>query len=347
MSQGEREQEDLARKVEDLLNRLDREVKRRMEVETALQESENRLLFLARTSGDALYQLRYDSMTYDYLSQGIEALTGYTPEEINRISFASLVQKIEPQGAGRTSRGLIREKRLAGETGEHKADYLVKTKSGELRWVGDHSFPWKDGTGKAIGSVGILTDVTERRQLINRLRQTQEELKRLSLVDGLTGVANRRHFDEVLEREWRRAKRDRKPLCLVMIDLDLFKRYNDTHGHLAGDDCLKAVSGALRESLRRPGDFVARYGGEEFAVLLPGTGAGAGRLVAESLRTAVQGLEIPHQGGPETGRVTISQGVAATDGGSPATPQELISLADAALYRAKELGRNRVAGSGS
>ena len=332
--------------IEELRVRLERETVRRKEAEAALQESENRLLFLARTSGDALYQLRYDSMTYDYLSQGIEVLTGYTPEEINKISFASLVQKIEPQGAGRTSRGLIREKRLAGETGEHKADYLVKTKSGELRWVGDHSFPWKDGTGKAIGSVGILTDITERRQLINQLRQTQEELKRLSLVDGLTGVANRRHFDELLDREWRRAKREKKPLCLVMIDLDLFKRFNDTHGHLAGDDCLKAVSQALDETLKRPGDFVARYGGEEFVALLPGTGLASGCLVAESLRAAVYGLDLPHQGGNEPGRVTISLGVSSTDTGEPATPQELINLADTALYQAKEQGRNRVAGSG-
>ncbi len=342
MTQRTKERRELKSELEELRDRLAREVRQRTEAEAALKESENRLLFLARTTGDALYQLRYDSMTYDYISPGIEALTGYSPEEINRLPFASLVRKIEPQGAGRTSRNVIMEKRLAGETGEHKADYLIETREGDLRWVGDHSFPWTDGKGQEIGSVGILTDVTERRQLIAELRRTQEELKRLSLRDGLTGVANRRHFDEVLDREWRRAKREKQPLCLVMMDLDRFKRFNDSYGHLAGDDCLKEVSRAVGGSLKRPGDFVARYGGEEFVVLLPGTGTASGEQVAESIRTAVYDLNISHRGAPDTGRVTVSMGVAATDSGPPPSPQDLINLADGALYRAKEKGRNRV-----
>lgn len=325
-----------------LRNRLAREIKRRRRAEAELKASQDRLRFLARTTGDALYQLRYDSMSYDYVSPGIETLTGYSPEEINRVSFASLVRKIEPQGTGRTSRGMIKEKRLAGETGEHKADYLIETKSGEPRWVGDHSFPWKDDQGRIIGSVGILTDVGERRELIERLRQTQEELKSLSYLDGLTGVANRRHFDEVLDREWRRARRNKNPLALVMIDLDRFKLFNDSQGHLAGDDCLRSVSRAIRGALKRPGDFVARYGGEEFVVLLPATGLVPAVKVAQAIRLAVRGLEIPHpQGGP-SGLVTVSLGLAATDTGSPSDPQALLEAADQALYRAKETGRDRV-----
>ena len=324
-----------------LRDRLAREIRLRRRAEADLKESQDRLRFLAQTTGDALYQLRYDSMSYDYISPGIEALTGYTPKEINRVSFASLVRKIEPQGRGRTSRGRILEKRLAGETSEHKADYQIETKSGELRWVGDHSFPWKDDKGRIIGSVGILTEVGERRELIERLRQTQEELKSLSYLDGLTGVANRRHFDEVLDREWRRARREKTPLGLIMIDLDLFKRFNDSQGHLAGDDCLRAVSRAIRGALKRPGDFVARYGGEEFVVLLPGTGLTPAGQVAEGVRSAVRALDLPHPEGGPSGRVTVSLGVAATDAGSPANPQALLDLADKALYRAKEAGRDR------
>ncbi len=135
----------------------------RKEEERKLKESEERFSFLARTTGDALYRLRYDTMTYDYLSDGITTLTGYTPEEFQGMSFASLVQKIEWNGQ-EISAEQVRRKRRQGDAGEFRADYLVKTKSGELRWLGDHSFPWLDQEGNLLGSVGILTDITERKR---------------------------------------------------------------------------------------------------------------------------------------------------------------------------------------
>ena len=135
----------------------------RKEEERKLRESEERFSFLAETTGDALYRLRYDTMTYDYLSKGITTLTGYTPEDFRHMSFASLVQKIELNGQEIPS-DYIRQKRREGDTGEFRADYLVKTKSGELKWLGDHSFPWRDQEGNLVGSVGILTDITERKR---------------------------------------------------------------------------------------------------------------------------------------------------------------------------------------
>jgi len=169
-----------------------------------------------------------------------------------------------------------------------------------------------------------------------------ETLHRISALDGLTGVSNRRHFDETLALEWRRAARSRATLSLLMLDIDYFKAFNDAAGHQAGDECLRQVSQALRENLHRAGDLVARYGGEEFAILLPETGAEHARRIAELLRERIETLAIPHPAAPAN-RVTVSIGLACVipprDG---ANVGDFIRCADAALYDAKRAGRNRV-----
>lgn len=158
--------------------------------------------------------------------------------------------------------------------------------------------------------------------------------------DALTGVANRRFFDEQLAHECARAKRTRTPLSLLMIDVDHFKDYNDAAGHPAGDDCLKAIAGAIRKTLRRPVDFVARYGGEEFAVILPATAVRGARERAEGIRRSVGNLAIAHPGFTKASNVTVSIGVSGQT--PPVSPEELVRLADEALYKAKEAGRDRV-----
>jgi len=175
------------------------------------------------------------------------------------------------------------------------------------------------------------------------LARAIETLHLLSTQDGLTGVPNRRHFDEALEREWRRAARSQRPLSLLMLDVDYFKFFNDTAGHQAGDDCLREVARTLAASLQRAGDVVARYGGEEFAVLLPETEADRAQQFAETLRQRIEALGIPHAGSP-LANVTASIGVATVvpshdDSGC----EELVRGADIALYEAKRSGRNRVA----
>jgi diguanylate cyclase (GGDEF)-like protein len=164
------------------------------------------------------------------------------------------------------------------------------------------------------------------------LEKANAHLQRLSMLDGLTGVANRRRFNEALDVEWRRAVRTGAPLSLLMIDIDDFKPYNDAHGHQAGDDCLCLVGTTLAESLHRAGDLVARYGGEEFAVLLPETDAEHARLVGEMLRERVAAAA----------PVTISVGVAAVVPDLGGAAFVLVANADAALYEAKRSGRNRV-----
>jgi diguanylate cyclase (GGDEF)-like protein len=187
-------------------------------------------------------------------------------------------------------------------------------------------------------------ELTEtRRQLESRNR----DLERLSALDTLTQIANRRRFDAVLRQEWRRCARDESPLSLVFCDIDYFKRFNDTYGHQAGDECLIRVAQAMEETLNRPADLVARYGGEEFIALLVDTGVEGARMLAERMRARVEALRVPHRTSAVADHLTVSLGVAAMVPRAAARPEDLVDLADRALYAAKEGGRNRVTTSES
>jgi diguanylate cyclase (GGDEF)-like protein/PAS domain S-box-containing protein len=180
-----------------------------------------------------------------------------------------------------------------------------------------------------------IEDITER-------KKAEEQLKLISYMDGLTGIANRRHFDNTFGLEWRRAMRSAKPISLIIIDVDYFKNYNDTYGHLAGDSCLQKIAHTIRDSLRRAGNIVARYGGEEFAVILPDTDAERAYLFAESLREKIENLNIKHSDSKVGSNATISLGVSTAIPKKGNIQEKLISLADKALYKAKHGGRNRV-----
>jgi diguanylate cyclase (GGDEF)-like protein len=174
------------------------------------------------------------------------------------------------------------------------------------------------------------------------LEQENQDLRRLSYLDGLTGISNRRHFEEAFDLEWRRACRAGTPLSLIMIDADFFKAYNDAYGHQHGDNCLVRLANIIRNALKRPGDMVARYGGEEFIIVLPETDAQGAAEMAELVRGRVEAMELTSEDSLADEAVTISLGVVTdypTRGFSSAA---LISAADEALYQAKEEGRNRV-----
>lgn len=178
-------------------------------------------------------------------------------------------------------------------------------------------------------------------QYSSELEVANRRLGELSLTDSLTGLGNRRRFDEALALEWARARRLKKPLALLMVDVDCFKRYNDHYGHQAGDDCLARVAAVLQSQLRRAGDLATRYGGEEFALIAFDTGREGVQRLAEKLCLAVSGLGIPHERAPQ-GRVTVSIGVAAVTPELASAPDELVRRSDMALYRAKAEGRNCV-----
>jgi two-component system, chemotaxis family, response regulator WspR len=179
------------------------------------------------------------------------------------------------------------------------------------------------------------------RQSQQKLLETNLELQRLTNSDGLTGLSNRRCLDDYMDAEWKRATRDQVPLGVLMIDVDNFKSYNDTYGHVAGDDVLKLIARAIESSLNRPADLAARFGGEEFAVVLPSTSVAGLRILGEKIRMAVEALAVPHTG-------SASKCVTISVGGVMQVPQpgewvkKLIEAADLALYRAKRDGRNRV-----
>lgn len=174
------------------------------------------------------------------------------------------------------------------------------------------------------------------------LEEANEELRQLSALDGLTGIANRRAFEERIDEEWRRAVRDSASIALLMIDIDHFKLYNDRYGHLQGDDCLVHLAQGLRRAVSRPADFIARYGGEEFAVILPDTDLHGAVNVAENLRSRVATLGIRHEASPVHHAVTISVGAATVVPSPEMGVAVLIAAADRTLYRAKQNGRNRV-----
>src|SRR5690606_12843192 len=184
------------------------------------------------------------------------------------------------------------------------------------------------------------------RESQQQLLDTNLVLQRLIKSDGLTGLANRRYFDEYLEIEWSRALRDQSELSLLMIDVDYFKAYNDQHGHVAGDEVLRRVGESLRDSCTRASDLAARYGGEEFAVIMPGTAAGGARLQAEKIRRAVEAMGIPHDL-PKTGSpISVSIGIATIRPSAEHDPLSLVIKADEGLYLAKHSGRKQVALAG-
>lgn len=177
--------------------------------------------------------------------------------------------------------------------------------------------------------------------LTRRLDSANRELQRLSSTDGLTGIANRRFFDDTLQREWRRARRNSGSVALLICDVDHFKGYNDHYGHVAGDDCLRRIAATIQKHMERASDLAARYGGEEFAVILPETSIGSAALVAERIRHAIAEQLIPHAGS-SYGRITLSIGVAAAVPGLDNPPDDLVLDADRALYQAKSSGRDAV-----
>jgi diguanylate cyclase (GGDEF)-like protein len=176
-----------------------------------------------------------------------------------------------------------------------------------------------------------------------QLKIYRDCLENLSTTDGLTGIPNRRMFDQVLKREWRRSLRDPQPLSLIMVDIDYFKQYNDLFGHMKGDDCLRRIAQSVRECLRRPSDVAARYGGEEFACILPDTDLAGALVVARHIQTEIEALNIPHTHS-KTGRVTLSMGVSSMVPAQEQKESDLVNNADANLYAAKNGGRNRIIG---
>jgi diguanylate cyclase (GGDEF)-like protein/PAS domain S-box-containing protein len=266
-----------------------------------------------------------------YCSPSSLPVLGYSPEELLNMSPAGIYT---PE-----SQMTIAEDVQKIRRGEPTSMVIVEAVRKDRRHIWLENKVRVLGRGDGTMDVAVyLRDVTDRKLLQDRLAQ-------MAFVDGLTGIQNRRAFDLALEKEWKRASRSGEPLSLILLDVDHFKIFNDTYGHLTGDDCLRAIAGAMRTSVRRPDDVVARFGGEELAVLLPGTPTDGAEQVAHRLCQGVLDLRIPHSGNEGRGIVTMSGGIStavACPDGRVQMPDGLLQAADTALYKAKHLGRDRV-----
>ena len=221
----------------------------------------------------------------------------------------------------------------------------------ERRYVAKYNrILWADVTvtrmpefeGDRIFALATVNDITERKSSEHKLMELKDKFKELSLIDGLTQTANRRYFDEYIEKEWFDSAHKSKALSLILIDVDYFKSYNDTYGHINGDECLKLIANTLKETLKQSNNFTTRYGGEEFAVVLPEIDRIEALHIAEKLRKDIESLMVPNINSKASNYVTISVGVASTVPSIVGHYKVFVDEADKALYAAKKKGRNRV-----
>jgi len=297
----------------------------------------------ASNDGLVIADARLPDMPLVYVNPAFERLTGYRAEEVLGKNCRFL-QRDDTHQDG------LDELRLALKSGE-SCVVTVRNyrKDGSPFWNELSVAPIVERAGQIKHYVGNLSDVTNRvlaeQHLIEkhqRLEKTKRMLQGLALKDALTGLYNRRYFSEQVEREWNRARREQLPLSLFMIDIDHFKRFNDSFGHLSGDRCICAVADVVQRCFARGSDLVARYGGEEFVVLATGVERRHARERAELLRRAISGLVIEGASRSAAKTITVSVGVATVVPDDRILPEDLLADADRSLYQAKRAGRDRV-----
>lgn len=307
-----------------------------------IDQLEKEVELLTEYSSDTVYRLRYSDMGYEYISPAVRKLLGYTPNELRAISFRSLIHetKMITEGMRKVhSFDQLEDKRKKGDVEKWHADYLIERKDGKKIWVSDSSIPWVNEEGDVIGAIGCLRDVTDR---IYAEDQVKEELVRLAHTDSLTSLANRRAFFNKIEDELRRIKRSGNTFSILLIDIDYFKKVNDTFGHDVGDRVLQEIAQMIRVCLRET-DLPARIGGEEFGVFLPDTPAEGGYYVAERICKHIAKHKFSVQDeGEEPISCTVSIGIASTNPEEKMSSTDLYKLADTRLYIAKHTGRNQV-----
>ena len=307
---------------------------KRSAIARALRERERGYRLLAENVEDVVTRIDLNGKRL-YISPSVEKLLGSPASEVIR---QSAYENLHP-GHQEIVRAVVQQLGPAHPT--VTCEYLTRRSDGTYLWVEAQMSYVADPREPSPEIVAVVRDISKRKAAEEKLMAANEQLTLLSETDALTGVANRRRFDDMLDREFKRCQRSKSPLSILFVDIDKFKSFNDAYGHAAGDECIRQVANALSMNLKRPGDLVARYGGEEFAILLPEIDAANAERVAESLRQVVADLGVPHQASNH-GRVTISIGVAGVRCDARTSTAAILGAADSALYVAKEQGRNRV-----
>jgi diguanylate cyclase (GGDEF)-like protein/PAS domain S-box-containing protein len=284
---------------------------------------------MVEQSGDVICHL-VDRL-FTYVSPSARAIFGWDPDAMIGTDGTNLIY--EPDLPVLQD---VLARSSSGELGSIRHQVRVVCGDGSLKWA-ETSAQNQLGAMNKMHTILVIRDVSERKRL-------EEQLEDLARKDGLTGLANRRSFDEMLVKTWRQTLRQGSEMALLLLDIDHFKQFNDLYGHQAGDDCLRTVAAAVAVFARRPDDLACRYGGEEFAIVLGGVAPDVAVGLAEEVRSAIASLRVPHERS-SGGFLTVSIGVAtavARIGGSVRMPESLLQAADHALYKAKAGGRDRV-----
>jgi diguanylate cyclase (GGDEF)-like protein/PAS domain S-box-containing protein len=277
-----------------------------------------------------------------YVNKEMTMTLGYSKEEMIGMNIALIISKesLEKNIISKVEKELVKK-------GKFSFEDIWITKDGKEVNGENKIVTVYDSDGKFAGGRCVFRDITKRKEiekdkerLISRLDKMNEKLRQVSVIDELTGVSNRRYFEQCLEEEWNRAIRNQFPISLMSMDIDFFKLYNDNYGHIEGDRCLQKIAQRLDSIFSRHGDLFARYGGEEFAVLLPNTDEGI-LYLADRCRKSIESMMIPHGFSKVSDFVTISIGMSTVIPEKGSKPTLIIESADKALYRAKEGGRNR------
>ena len=223
---------------------------------------------------------------------------------------------------------------------DHEADYRALTINGEYIWIRDVVHVVRKPDGEVDSLVGFMFDISERKKQEQELETLKKQLEEYSYQDGLTGIANRRFFEDSYQREWLNAQREQQPLTLILLDIDYFKQYNDHNGHILGDACLKQIAQILKKSVSRPRDLVARFGGEEFILILPDTTQASAIEVVERILQSIRTADICHSSSPLDQRLSVSLGVKTIIPTQKNDKMAFLKEVDQNLYLAKEQGRN-------
>ncbi|MBY0406460.1 MAG: diguanylate cyclase [Rickettsiales bacterium] len=309
--------------------------------EPNIEELKDEIALLTSYSTDTIYRLRYDTMTYDYVSPSVERLLGYTQDEIRAMNIRSLI--LETRIVSNALKPLesfdaLEAERKEGAVNKWQADYLMLTKDGRKIWVADISYPWFDDKGAIIGSVGSLRDITDR---VRAESMAKDEISRMANTDLLTGLCSRHLFFVRLDDELKRIKRSHESLSLLLIDLDYFKNINNNHGHAVGDRILKAVARIITSCLRET-DTGGRVDGGQFGVVLPDTPASGAFWVAERIRSSVAKETFRLDEENDLFGITVSIGIGTASHDQQLDAGTLFKLADQRLFIAKNTGRNQV-----
>ncbi|MGY8809708.1 MAG: GGDEF domain-containing protein [Pseudomonadales bacterium] len=283
------------------------------------------------------WKIDWASMQFAYIGPQIEALLGWTPGSWLTVNDWS--DRMHPEDREWVVNFCVSQSQAGID---HEADYRALTSDGNYVWIRDVVHVVRNDDGDVEALVGFMFDISERKKTEEKLLSLQKELEELSFKDGLTGVANRRMFDSILQLEWTNARRTGQPLSVIMIDIDYFKQYNDHYGHVKGDDCLKRVAKALDTAAARSRDFFARFGGEEFVLVLPETDAAAAERVAERCRNLIFKEQIAHGSSQVAQILTISMGLGTIVPTQKDDTRSFIDAVDRNLYLAKQRGRNQL-----